>query len=264
MKEFDKTHTYKILRNGQEMVLTMKPREEKYIDTKGIERSNGRTGMAYFGAEALKDITSVDGINTEKKPDQARKLLMERLDKPVKIGTRFREDLESIYLMHFPKKYNAHLNDPNSEHYDKIFVVDKDYQYFVRLTFWEGLSRTFNSIIGIPLELYKRIGASIAGKNDDQIVAGVGKISSSAAESAKEGLRGYIIFLCIFSIQLAIINLFPIPVLDGGYMVFLAWEAITRRPVPQKVQNYAFIVGIVLLIGIMIFANVSDILHFLR
>ena len=264
MTEPSHVFLFKILRGDQTLLIDMKPLEEKYVDVKGIERSNGRTGMGYYGASLFKDILLVDGISTDKDPDKARELLKERLDREVKVVWSYREDEISIYQIKFPSAFNQHLENTSDKHYDKIFAVDKDYRYYVRLGLWESLQKTFTSTAEVPLELYKRIVARLLGKNDDQIFAGVAKISINLAEPAKEGLYEYIISICIFSITLAIINLLPIPVLDGGHMVFLSYEAIRGKPLPQRIQNYAFIFGIVLLLGIMIFANVSDILHFLR
>jgi regulator of sigma E protease len=59
-------------------------------------------------------------------------------------------------------------------------------------------------------------------------------------------------------------NLLPIPALDGGHAVFLLLEIVMRRPVPQKVLEYAQIVGFVLLLGLLLFANGLDILRWFR
>ena len=68
-------------------------------------------------------------------------------------------------------------------------------------------------------------------------------------------------FTALLSINLGLINLFPIPVLDGGHLVFYALEAIKGSPVPEKAQEYAFRLGFTILIGLMVFANLSDILQ---
>ncbi len=68
-------------------------------------------------------------------------------------------------------------------------------------------------------------------------------------------------FTALLSINLGLINLFPIPMLDGGHLVFYAAEAALGKPVPEKVQEYAFRVGLVFLVGIMLFANINDIVQ---
>ena len=64
--------------------------------------------------------------------------------------------------------------------------------------------------------------------------------------------------MAMISINLGLINLFPIPVLDGGYVVIYTLEGIFRRTIPQKVKEKALMVGLFLLVGLMVFAIVND------
>lgn len=66
------------------------------------------------------------------------------------------------------------------------------------------------------------------------------------------------------SIVLAFMNLLPIPALDGGHVVFLLWEMLTGKEPPQKVLEYAQMVGMVLLLGLLVFANASDVMRLFR
>jgi regulator of sigma E protease len=63
------------------------------------------------------------------------------------------------------------------------------------------------------------------------------------------------------SFILAVMNLLPIPALDGGHVMFLIVEMITRRPVPQKFLEYAQMFGVILLLGLMLYANGLDLLR---
>ena len=68
-------------------------------------------------------------------------------------------------------------------------------------------------------------------------------------------------FTALLSINLGFINLLPIPLLDGGHLMFYFFEAIRGKPVPEQVQEYAFRAGLVFLVGIMAFANLNDIIQ---
>ena len=68
--------------------------------------------------------------------------------------------------------------------------------------------------------------------------------------------------MIILSINLGLLNLLPVPVLDGGYLVFFMIEAIMGKPVPAKIQQTSLQIGLVLLIGLMIFMTLHDILRF--
>jgi regulator of sigma E protease len=79
-----------------------------------------------------------------------------------------------------------------------------------------------------------------------------------SGQVAHMGLSAFITFTALLSVNLALINLFPIPVLDGGHLLFYAAEAIRGRPLPLKAREYGFRAGFALLIGLMIFATWND------
>ena len=84
-------------------------------------------------------------------------------------------------------------------------------------------------------------------------------IAKMAKDSAAQGESNFIIFLAFISLNLGLINLLPIPALDGGHLLFLLIEAIIRKPVPTKTKLIIQQVGMVILIGFMIFVIINDI-----
>ena len=83
-------------------------------------------------------------------------------------------------------------------------------------------------------------------------------IAQGAGASANYGLIAFLGFLALLSVNLGIINLLPLPVLDGGSLVFLIVEAIRGRPLPLPVQEVILRVGMVLLLTLMVFALLND------
>jgi regulator of sigma E protease len=65
----------------------------------------------------------------------------------------------------------------------------------------------------------------------------------------------------VLSVNLGLINLFPIPVLDGGHLVFFALEALRGKPLPPRAVEYGFRAGFALLIGLFVFATWNDLTH---
>ena len=65
----------------------------------------------------------------------------------------------------------------------------------------------------------------------------------------------------VLSINLGLINLFPIPVLDGGHLLFYAAEAVRGRPLGQRAQEYGFRIGLALVLSLMVFATWNDLVH---
>ena len=87
-------------------------------------------------------------------------------------------------------------------------------------------------------------------------------IADMANKAAKTGGASFMMLLAVVSINLGILNLMPIPVLDGGHLLFYSIEAIIRRPVPQKVREYAQQAGMLVLIAMMVLAFYNDIMRY--
>ena len=83
-------------------------------------------------------------------------------------------------------------------------------------------------------------------------------IAKVATASAKSGLESYISFLALLSVSLGVLNLLPIPVLDGGHLLFYTLELLAGRPVPEKIQALGYQVGLFLVLGIMVLALYND------
>jgi regulator of sigma E protease len=79
-----------------------------------------------------------------------------------------------------------------------------------------------------------------------------------SGDIARQGIVDYIWFIGIMSTAIGLINLFPIPVLDGGHLVFIAYEAIFKKPVNSGIQNFLMVFGMILLLGLMVFALTND------
>lgn len=86
-------------------------------------------------------------------------------------------------------------------------------------------------------------------------------IAQVASDSAKGGLESFLTFLAYISISLGVLNLLPIPVLDGGHLLFYLIEAVTGRPVPEKAQQFGLRIGMMLLAGLMMIAFYNDLMR---
>lgn len=99
----------------------------------------------------------------------------------------------------------------------------------------------------------------ITGRRSLDELGGPVKIAKYSGEQLVQGWYAYIGFVAMISINLAFINLLPIPVLDGGHLAFYAIEAIRRRPVSARGQDLAFRTGLALVLGLMVFVTLLDI-----
>ena len=103
--------------------------------------------------------------------------------------------------------------------------------------------------------LYKMVIREVSPRN----LGGPILIAQMAGQQAQEGVGSFLAFLAVLSVNLGVLNLLPVPVLDGGHLFFFAVEAVIRRPVSLKYREKAQQVGIFLLLLLMIFAFANDI-----
>ena len=104
----------------------------------------------------------------------------------------------------------------------------------------------------------KYIGAMIFGKADTSQLGGPIRIAKISGQVAEFGILAFISMMAYISISLGLINLFPIPMLDGGHLMFYAFEKVLGRPLSQKTQEGFFRIGLFLLISLMFFTTFND------
>ncbi|MGE5546400.1 MAG: RIP metalloprotease RseP [Solirubrobacterales bacterium] len=103
------------------------------------------------------------------------------------------------------------------------------------------------------------IGQMISGTRDTDQLGGPIRIAKGAGEAAQLGLSSVVYYTILLSLNLGLINLFPIPVLDGGHLLFYGFEAILGRPLGERAQEYGFRIGLFLVLALMVFATRNDI-----
>ncbi|MCA9081811.1 MAG: site-2 protease family protein, partial [Planctomycetaceae bacterium] len=117
-----------------------------------------------------------------------------------------------------------------------------------------GWDHTTNSI----RQVYLTLRGLVTGDISYKLVSGPIGIAKTAYRTADMGLPQFVLFLGLISVNLAVVNFLPIPVLDGGHMVFLLWEGITGRRPNEKVVGYASTMGLVLLLTLIILVVYLD------
>jgi len=127
------------------------------------------------------------------------------------------------------------------------------------MNLFQAASESFLQTYRVTELMVVIIGKLIKGDISTNTLGGPIMIAQMAGDSAKAGVGSLISFIAVISINLAIINLLPIPVLDGGHLLFFAIEAIKGRPVSIKVREVAQQVGLFILILLMILVFYNDI-----
>lgn len=115
---------------------------------------------------------------------------------------------------------------------------------------------------GLITATLEGIGEMIVGSRTTEELGGPLRIGYMSGEIAKDGVVQIMQFVAFLSINLGLINLFPIPVLDGGHLVLYAIELVRGRPINERSQEMAFRFGLALVLSLMVFATWNDLVQF--
>ena len=127
------------------------------------------------------------------------------------------------------------------------------------LSLGEGLAEGWKATMSASTQIVRTVRGLFSGRISRREVGGPIMIGQLAGESARMGLDPFLAFMALISINLAILNLLPVPVLDGGQFLFLLAEAVIRRPLPLKLRERLTAVGMVLIVLLMGLAFSNDI-----
>ncbi len=122
---------------------------------------------------------------------------------------------------------------------------------------WAGTKQTFSLTGQILVGTYE----IIIGIRSARELGGPLRIAKMSGQAAEEGLAFTIWFMALLSINLGLINLFPIPMLDGGHLLYYAIEWVRGRPLGDRAQEYGFRIGLTLVMSLVLFVTWNDLIH---
>ncbi len=126
------------------------------------------------------------------------------------------------------------------------------------LSLGQAVVEGWRGTVGASSQIVRTVRGLFSGRISKREVGGPILIGQLAGESARMGLDAFLAFMALISINLAVLNLLPVPVLDGGQLVFLVAEAVVRRPLPLKLRERLTMVGLVLIVLLMGLAFSND------
>ncbi len=129
----------------------------------------------------------------------------------------------------------------------------------VRPGFFKGIAVGWQSTWNLTRMMFRSFGMLFSGDvSVKEGLAGPVRIAQMTGETVKAGFGSLVMFMALLSLNLGIINLFPIPALDGGHLLLLAYEGVTRKPISTKVRLVAQQIGMALLLALMLFVIFND------
>ena len=132
-------------------------------------------------------------------------------------------------------------------------MVERRYPFFAAVV--EGTKEN----VKLAKMTYVVLGRLVTGKLSYKTLGGPIRIAQASASAARAGVSHFLYFLAFLSIQLGLMNLLPIPVLDGGHVLFYSIEGIIRRPLSMRVRGMMENAGFVLLLGLMVLITFNDV-----
>lgn len=264
MIALDTDLTFNVERDGQEISIDASPDLVTSTDRFGFKQSRGVLGLiSPRHALRVSTISGIDGQSYDVDDiDGKLAALDDRMGQTFSIEIyKGEEEDADIFVVSPLADANANILNKDDERYGILFMSPEEGNVFVKHTPIRAMGEAINQSWVVTRGTVEALGQMITGTRSATELGGVIRIGALAGDMAKQGLVALIMFMALLSINLGLINLFPIPMLDGGHLVFYAIEAVMRRPVSERVQEYAFRVGLVFLVGIMAFANLNDLMQ---
>jgi len=284
MIALDTEKHFVVERNGAEIDIHASPEKVTSEDRFGFSHSRGLLGLiSPQHAIPLQYIVKVDGRSFAKLEDLAedasdaereaydakqaarveviRKALVSQLDQKFAIEIDRGAKIDKLFVSPL-KAQNAELITPTDEEAPAILMLAAaETENFIQQGLFEAVGSAIHESYVITVGTFEALGQMVMGTRSAKELGGIIRIGALAGDMAQQGMIAILLFTALLSINLGLINLFPIPLLDGGHLVFYAIEAIQGKPVPDLYQEYAFRTGFALLIALMAFANINDLLQ---
>ena len=128
----------------------------------------------------------------------------------------------------------------------------------VKLGPTKSLYYSINEVYFVSISSLKYLGSMLTGSADSSQLGGPIRIAKISGQVAELGILPFLSMMAYISISLGLINLFPIPLLDGGHLMFYGFEKLLGKPLSQKTQEGFFRIGMFLLLSLMFFATFND------
>jgi regulator of sigma E protease len=183
-----------------------------------------------------------------------------RLNPGVPMAIVVRRDGREIELRVTPSR--TELTDRFGNHYEiGLLGIARSGMEYVKRDPLTALLQAGNETWELSVGTLKAMWQIVIGTRAADELGGPLRIAQMSGEVAQGGIVAVLWFMAVLSINLGLINLFPVPVLDGGHLLFYVAEAVRGKPLGQRAQEYGFRIGLALVLTLMVFATWNDLVH---
>ena len=262
MVALDEERHFVIKREGELVDVMARPKRLEIEDQFGFKSSIGLLGL--ISAEQgilISRVTHIDDVAVAS-PKEALEGIKNLLDTTFKISMKRGDDLETLTINPV-SKMNTHLGTADKLEEEALYLSNLPAKTYSPHTVMTAIQSAINESYVMTRSSLEALWQMVVGVRSATELGGIIRIGAIAGDMAQQGLVPLILLMALLSINLGFINLLPIPMLDGGHLLFYFFETVLGRPVPEKIQEYAFRAGFFFIIGLMAFANLNDVYQLL-
>jgi regulator of sigma E protease len=215
------------------------------------------SAAAAAGFVANDRVVSMDGTVIERFQDMQRIVSMSP-ERPIR--TVVERSGETLTLMATPRLVEETDRFGNAYRIGRIGITGEGLEY-IRHDPFTALWRATGETVSISAATLDYVGQMIMGRRSTEELGGPVRIAQMSGQMWQLGMVALISFAALLSINLGLINLFPIPMLDGGHLLFYAIEALRGRPVSDRIMDYGFRLGLALVLCLAVFVTWNDLAY---
>lgn len=179
----------------------------------------------------------------------------------IKVSISYQRDGEIINAEITPKKTVTKDIFGNEVEVGLVGIASEKVVY-EELGFVQSITSAVSETYSLSARTLEALGQMVTGQRSASQISGILRIADYSGKSVDKGARTVLWFMAVLSINLGLINLFPVPLLDGGHLFFYIIEAVRGKPLSERFQEYLFRFGFTILVSLMIFATFNDLKHF--
>jgi regulator of sigma E protease len=209
------------------------------------------------GIKAGDIIAAIDGSPIERFEEVQR---IVRLNTGTPLAMELRRDGQLVTLTVTPR-VTALTDRFGNQHKIGLLGIERSGVNYIRRDPVSALWRAAQETMNLTTGTLQAVWQMVIGLRATDELGGPLRIAQMSGEVAQGGVVAVLWFMAVLSVNLGLINLFPIPVLDGGHLLFYIAEALRGRPLGQRAQEYGFRVGLALVLTLMVFATWNDLVH---
>ncbi len=215
------------------------------------------SAAAEAGFRAGDKVIAIDGSRIDRFEEMHQIVAM---NPEVRMEIVVLRDGREVTLSATPKRTEITDSFGNQLEIGRLGVIGHGVE-FVRHDPLTAVRRAFEETVSITASTFKAIGQMFAGTRKVEELGGPLRIAQMSGQMAKGGIYPFLWFMGVLSLTLCLINLFPVPMLDGGHLLFYFFEAIRGRPLGERAQEYGFRIGLALVLTLMLFVTWNDLVH---